>query len=324
MPRLTACFVALTLATLAFGQPIPKTELDKYRPYFLKQTDDEPKDGAVKVTFLGTTSLLVDDGETQLLFDGYFSRPSLIQVGLGKLETDKKAVDAALKQAKADRVTAIFAAHSHIDHAFDVAYLAHKTKAKVYGSPSTLNIARGGDVPEAQLVLYDPGKPQTIGQFTVTVFTSKHSVNPPPLPNDLGKTIDAPLRQPAKFDAYVEGGSFEFHIARSNKSIFLKPQGDVSEGPVAAKADVLFLSTPAFRGLDDAARKGMYDRTVGTAKPKRVIPVHWDNFFKPLSDNLIATTDACDAFDFLIPKLKADGIEFGILQGYQSVLLFAK
>jgi hypothetical protein len=32
--------------------------------------------------------------------------------------------------------------------------------------------------------------------------------------------------------------------------------------------------------------------------------------------------DAIPRFDFLVSRLSADGIEFGILQGYQSVMLF--
>lgn len=64
------------VSTLAQGAR-PSAEVDKYRSYYLEQKDAEPKDGAVKVTFLGTTTLLFDDGETQLMIDGFFTRPSL-------------------------------------------------------------------------------------------------------------------------------------------------------------------------------------------------------------------------------------------------------
>ena len=37
----------------------------------------------------------------------------------------------------------MFIAHSHHDHALDVAYIAKRTGARVYGSDSTLNLARG-------------------------------------------------------------------------------------------------------------------------------------------------------------------------------------
>jgi hypothetical protein len=59
-----------------------------------------------------------------------------------------------------------------------------------------------------------------------------------------------------------------------------------------------------------------------------VIPIHWDNFFRPLGENLEPLGKAIDdipaGFDFLIDRLKADKIQFGIMKGYQSVMLFGK
>ena len=59
-------------------------------------------------------------------------------------------------------------------------------------------------------------------------------------------------------------------------------------------------------------------------RPKLVIPIHWDNFFLPLSEHLEALGDTPGGFDFLIRRLSADQITFAILQGYQSVMLFGQ
>ena len=37
----------------------------------------ESDDGALSATWLGVTTVLIDDGDTQILIDGFFSRPSL-------------------------------------------------------------------------------------------------------------------------------------------------------------------------------------------------------------------------------------------------------
>ena len=124
--------------------PVKSGDIERYRKHFLPANEAEPKNGAVKVTFLGTGTLLFDDGETQLMTDGFFSRPSLLKVIRGKIETDPKVVDAALKRAGVMNLKALFVAHSHYDHAFDVAHVAKKTGAKLHGSVSTLNIGRGG------------------------------------------------------------------------------------------------------------------------------------------------------------------------------------
>ena len=73
---------------VACGEPPPPGPLEQYRNYLLPQSDEEPKNGSVKVTFLGVTTLLFDDGETQIMTDGFFSRPSLLQVAR-RVETDR-------------------------------------------------------------------------------------------------------------------------------------------------------------------------------------------------------------------------------------------
>ena len=282
----------------------------------------------MKVTFLGTTTLLFDDGETQIMIDGFFSRPSLLKAA-GKMETDTKIVDAVLKKAKVERLKALFVAHSHYDHAFDAATVVQKTQAKLLGSASTLNIGRGGELKDEQMELYDPGKELTVGKFTVTVFKGKHSAPVKGINDDLGQTIDKPLKQPATFKDYKEGGSFDFLIQRGDRAILVMPSCNYVEGALdKVRADVLFLGTGSLGKQTREFQDAYYDNTVKKVKPQLVIPIHWDNFFQPLSDHLVFPGPLVDngpaAFDFLIDRLKTDKIPFGILQGYQSAVLFGK
>ncbi len=327
---LAVCSLLVVTIAVAAGQqpPAGSNDIDQYRKHYLKSSDEEPKDGTVKVTFLGTTTLLFDDGETQIMIDGFFTRPSLLKVA-GKMETDTKIVDAVLKKVKVDRLKALFVAHSHYDHAFDAATVAKKTQAKLYGSASTLNIGRGGDLKDEQMELYDPGKELKIGQFTVTVFKGKHSPPIKGINDDLGQTIDKPLKQPASVRDYKEGGAFDFLIQRGDRAILVMPSSNYVEGALdKVRADVLFLGTGSLGKQTHEFQDAYYDNTVKKVKPQLVVPIHWDNFFKPLDDHLEFPGKLIDtgpaAFDFLIGHLKKDKIEFGILQGYQSTVLFGK
>jgi L-ascorbate metabolism protein UlaG (beta-lactamase superfamily) len=328
--------LALTVATLmvpvfaASGQGLrDRHDLTAYRDHFLKSDDAEPKGGAVRVTFLGIASLLLDDGETQILIDACYSRPDMTQVLRGKLETDPKVVDAVLKKAKVERLKAVFVAHSHYDHALDVAYVAKKTGATLHGSESTLNIGRGGDMDDKQLSLFKPGKEVKVGRFAVTVFASKHS---PPIRfinDDLGETIDKPLKQPARVKDYKEGGSFDFLIRRGDHAILVVPSTNAAEGELTGvTADVAFLGIGSLGNQNKKFRDFYYEQTVGAVKPKLVVGIHWDNFFQPLSDKLELMPKLADdvpgAVDDLITRTKADKIEFGLMQGFQSVTLFGK
>ncbi|MBR6957075.1 MAG: MBL fold metallo-hydrolase [Erysipelotrichaceae bacterium] len=106
----------------------------------------------MKVTFFGTTTLLVDDGKDQILFDCHFTRPSLAKYIGGSEPTDTALADTLLKRHKIDRLKAIFVSHTHHDHVMDVPYVASKTGATVYGSSNAMNVCRGGNVAENQLV----------------------------------------------------------------------------------------------------------------------------------------------------------------------------
>lgn len=330
MIRIALAFAILMLPVAGFAQlPGQRHDLTAYRDYFLKSNDAEPKGGAVRVTFLGITSLLFDDGDTQLLIDACYSRPDTTQVLRGKLETDPKVVDAVLTKAKVERLKAVFVAHSHYDHALDVAYVAKKTGAVLHGSESTLNLGRGGDVEDKQLSLFKPGKEVKVGQFAVTVFKSKHSPAIKLINDDLGETIDKPLKQPARVRDYKEGGSFDFLIRRGDHAVLVTPSTNAVEGELEkVRADVVFLGTGTLGNQNKKFRDFYYEQTVGTVKPKLVVGIHWDNFFQPLSDKLEPMPKLADnvhaGFDDLIARTKADKIEFGLMQGFQSVLLFGK
>jgi L-ascorbate metabolism protein UlaG (beta-lactamase superfamily) len=180
-----------------------------------------------------------------------------------------------------------------------------------------------------EMTLFEPGKEVTIGRFTVTVLKSKHSPPIRGINDDLGQTIDKPLKQPAAVRDYKEGGSFDFLIRHQKGAILVSPSSNYAEGALdKVRADVLFLGTGSLGNQTRDFQDAYYDHTVGKVHPKLVIPIHWDNFFRPLDEHLEPLArpldDAPAAFDFLLKRLQADKIEFGIMQGYQSVMLFGK
>jgi hypothetical protein len=163
------------------------------------------------------------------------------------------------------------------------------------------------------------------GNFTVTVLKSKHSVPIPGINNDIGQVIDHPLKQPSPYQDFKEGGTFDIFIKHGDRSMLIKPSDNWLEGALDnVRADVLFLGTATMGNQSPAFRDELYNQTVGKVHPHLLIPVHWNDFTVPLSNHLVAGSDAnlTTSFDFLIKRLSADNIEFGIMQGYQSVMLF--
>lgn len=198
----------------------------------------------MKVTYLGTTVLLFDDGNSQILFDAHITRPSINKALLGKLETNEKLADEMIENYHMDRLQAIFISHSHYDHVLDAPYLAKKCNAYIYGSESTLNVARGGNVKEDKLKEFHAPETICIGEYRITVLPSCHSkahwYNA-----DLGKTIDYPVFQLARKKEYKEGGSFDFLVENGGKKYLIRPSFNYIKGQLdGMDADVMFLSKP--------------------------------------------------------------------------------
>lgn len=319
---IVALFFAFCFAVFFFTRP--SGDIDDYKPYFVNDVA-EPKNGSIKVTFFGVSTLLFDDGETQLLIDGYFTRTSMLPLLLKNLKSDTALIDDVLAKHSMNRVKAIFATHSHFDHALDVAYTAKRTGATLYGSISTLNIGHGGGVEDKKLALFQANDEFEIGKFKVKIIRSKHS-QPNTLADD-GIVIEKPLPQPAKIKAYSEGGSYDFMITHGDHHIFVKPSANFVEGALdSLKADAVFVGISAISKQTRDWQNQFYEQTIGKLNPQVVVPLHWDDFTKPLSDKLVmlpkfANNSPAD-FEAILPKINSKKIDFRILQGKNSILLF--
>src|SRR5688572_30741536 len=78
-----------------------------------------PPAAPLKVRFLGVATLLLDDGETAIMTDGFFSRPGRLQSLFGKVEPDLQAIERGLAKAGVTKLAAVIPVHSHYDHAMD-------------------------------------------------------------------------------------------------------------------------------------------------------------------------------------------------------------
>ena len=236
----------------------------------------------MKITSLGTTTMLFDDGVDQILFDCHTTRPRIRQFLLGRLSTDTAVADRVIEQFGFARLRATFVSHSHYDHVLDLQYYVNRCGGDVYGSPSALNVARGGGIPEPRLHDFTRDPEVKIGAFTVHVIPSKHSrthfYN-----NDLGRTIDAPLKLPASKRQFREGGSFDFLVEHGGKTFVIRPSCSFIPGQLdGVRADVLFLAVAGLGKEKPDWRRQFFAETVDKTAPKLVIPLHWDSFFVPL------------------------------------------
>lgn len=290
MPRLTlllrwllaiaAVAIVLTYSTVAWLWQY-RTPLESL-PWAIAETlpDDE---GSVSATWLGVTTLLFDDGETQILVDGYFTRASALEIALLKnLKSDVATINYVMDEYRIDRLAAIVPVHSHLDHAMDVGRVANRSTALVIGSGSTANIARGADVPVNQFQTLASGESRVFGEFTVTLIESRHVPVGPAAEGFPAGVIDEPLRQPARFWAWKGGVSHSILISHPAGTALVQGSAGFEPGALSGRpADVVFLSVAGLAAQGRRYAEQYWDETVGATGATGVFAVHFDDFTLP-------------------------------------------
>lgn len=246
----------------------------------------EPTD-MVTVTWLGTSTLLFDDRETQVLIDGNFTRLNPVEIALFlRVSSDLPTINYALAEFRMDRLAAIVPAHSHFDHAMDVGHVANRTSAIILGSESTANIARGANVPVDQYQILADGETRQFGDFTIRLLASRHA---PIRPGGEGPffpgTIDAPLEQPASVNEWKEGVVWSIFIGHPRGTTLIQGSGGYIEGKLDGEsADVVMLGIAGLVGLGKEYVTKLWNETVPVTGATRVISIHHDDFTAPFGE----------------------------------------
>ena len=279
------------------------------------------------VRFFGVSTLLLDDGQDQILIDGFFSRPGLWQVFSSKISGDVTQLKQLKEEYDLERTGAILITHSHYDHALDLPHLSRLLpQATIIGSNSSLNIARANpEVKAAQFSLAQAGQTLPFGQFKVTPIPSAHTP-PTPVNDDLGEEITTPLKLPAKFSEFKEGGSFDYLIEHAGQKILVKAStGFIPNQLKGLEVDTLFLGIAQLSRQSQHYQEQYLAETLQTLKPQVVVPIHWDNFFQPLEQPLEFLPRFADhmpkSLNLLIQAAEAQGTQVVMLTGPQPYLL---
>jgi len=308
--------VSLSAAGLLFSRPSAAAGLDDYKNLMLPASPRvEAGKKNLNVMFIGVATLLFDDGETAIMTDGYFSRPDLQSVRTTKIKPDHERIVRSLQRAGVKSLAAVITVHSHFDHALDSPVVAQETGALLVGSNSTANIGRGYGFPEARIrVVTGNGDTLTFGRFKVTFVKSVH------FPNGFAPgEITAPLPAPANATDFKAGDADSLLIEHNGRTILV--QGSAGFAPDALKGrkvDVAYLGIGGLESRDAAYRDAYWHELVQTVGARRVIPIHWDNFFKSLDEPLTPSAGFDKTMQFLRERGKAENVDIRLSDAWIS------
>lgn len=242
--------------------------------------------GGVTATWLGISTLLFDDGETQVLIDGAFTRVGAIDSLLfQRVRSDVPTINYAMATFGINRLAAIVPVHSHHDHAIDAGHVANRSTAIVLGSESTANIVRGADVPVDQYQILADGEERQFGDFTIKLIASLHA----PIGTDGQEVfpgiIELPLRQPARIAEYRTGVAWSILISHPRGTTLVQGSAGYIEGKLSGQtADVVMLGLGGLAALGENYTSTYWQETVATTAATRVIAIHHDDFTAPFGE----------------------------------------
>ncbi|OBB22587.1 MBL fold metallo-hydrolase [Mycolicibacterium peregrinum] len=249
----------------------------------------------VTVTWAGVSTLLVDDGTSAVLTDGFFSRPTLPRVVLRKLAPSLPRIDGCLARLGVDKLEAVLPVHSHFDHAMDSAVVAERTGARLVGGNSTAQVGVGGGLAPDRIVTVTPGEAVTLGAYDVTLFESEHCP-----PDRFPGIITEPVVPPVKVAAYKCGEAWStlvHHRPSDRRLLIVGSAGAVPGALTRQRAEVVYLGIGQLGLQSEQYFETYWAETVRAVGARRVVLIHWDDFFRPLHEPLRALPYAGDDLD---------------------------
>ncbi|CQD23535.1 MBL fold metallo-hydrolase [Mycolicibacterium conceptionense] len=270
-----------------------RPDLTSYARFF--DAPPATAESRVTVTWAGVSTLLVDDGTSAVLTDGFFSRPGLPNVVLGKLSPSLPRIDGSLARLGIDKLEAVLPVHTHFDHVMDSAVVAERTGARLVGGTSTAQVGIGGGLDPERTVTVTPGEAVRLGAYDVTLFESEHCP-----PDRFPGTITTPVIPPVKVAAYRcgEAWSMLVHHRPSDRRLLIVGSAGAVPGALAGqRAEVVYLGIGQLGLQSEQYFESYWAETVRTVGARRVVLIHWDDFFRPLHKPLRTLPYAGDDLD---------------------------
>ena len=174
--------------------------------------------------------------------------------------------------------------HTHYDHAMDALGVIDQVGGVLYGSESAANLAKGAGLSKEEFRVVKPNSEVNIGKFIVKWLNSQHIPFLPPLGWFMPKSgrINQPLSTPCYFWEYQCGAVYAVVI---DHLLVFGSAGFIPDVYRSADAQVVVLSIGGLETKPFPYLEKLYQETVVDAGAQQVLVSHWDNFFKPISNN---------------------------------------
>lgn len=234
----------------------------------------------LEIEWLGVSGYrLTYEGKT-LFVDPYLSRLPLRDLLLRRRAVPRRAALARVV-ATSQEAVGVLVGHTHFDHALDAPAITRHFGCRAYGSRSLVNLM-GLHGLARQAVEVRPYRTYELGPFEVSFTPSAHSKLllglAVPYDGELScESLDALCPS-----AYRCGQVWGISIAVAGVRFYHQGSANLVDEAVRERGVDVFLAGVAGRSFTER----YWRRILPLLQPRAVVPTHYDNFFRPLDDDL--------------------------------------
>lgn len=236
--------------------------------------------------WLGVAGIELSVKDDVLLIDPYFTRAPIRNILYGRVIPDVQ-----IGRLYPTAFNYLLITHPHFDHVMDAGELLKQSGAQAFGSPNACRLMEVMGAPKENLNVITPGDHLELGHFSVDVYPLQHRTTP--IDRWINGLLARNLTSPPRLLDYRMDICFGFCIQVEGYEVLV--------GDLKTEADLLF-TTPL-------KSRDYYKNLLGNIRPKLVVLIHWDDFFRPLSKQILPMLAKPERFWAPIQRLNLESVE---------------
>jgi L-ascorbate metabolism protein UlaG (beta-lactamase superfamily) len=235
----------------------------------------------LQIEWLGVSGYRMSFEGQNLYVDPYVSRVPLRSLLLRRpAPPDPAALDRFLPAPEGE-VVGVLVGHTHFDHAVDAPAVARRHGCRAYGSSSLATLMGLHGLGEATVEV-EPYRTYELGPFEVEFVPSAHSKLLLGLAVPFDGEITCDHLDGLSPGAYRCGQVWGIRISVAGLTFYHQGSANLIDDAVPESGVDVFLAGVAGRSFTER----YWERILPRLDPRVVVPTHYDDFFKPLGEDL--------------------------------------
>jgi L-ascorbate metabolism protein UlaG (beta-lactamase superfamily) len=243
------------------------------------QTVDLP--AGLSLQWLGVSGYRLAFEGQSLYIDPYVSRVPLRSLLMRRPTRPEAAAHERFLPAPDGEVVGVLVGHTHFDHAVDAPAVANRFGCRAYGSASLAALMRLHGLGDLAVDV-EPYRTYELGPFEVSFVPSLHSK----LLLGLAVPFDGELTcehlDGLTPSAYRCGQVWGIHIAVAGITLYHQGSANLVDDAIRHRGVDVFLAGVAGRSFTER----YWARILPRLDPRVVVPTHYDDFFRPLGEDM--------------------------------------